>query len=131
TPSGHHHSGIPAGRPSVEGWSSGPFDYAGSIENPCHHGVRVPHIASPELVPSPDGTWHLGEQVQDLPDNDAVIGDPDRAGDCIAEVRDRAVGPAAELVAEDPEPAQQAAPDRALPYYPPLLGMAVSGDGRH
>jgi hypothetical protein len=83
-------------------------------DQPGDQRVRVPHLACPELVASPDRRRHLGHQLENAPRESRVVRQPLWALDRLVDVRDHAAAPAPDLVAEDAERARPAAADRSF-----------------
>ena len=75
-----------------------------ALEKPGDHGVRVPHLARPQLVPPPDrsrnGRNELDEPTRELLVITHALWAVNRFGD----VRNDTVAPTSHLVAEQPKP---------------------------
>ena len=75
----------------------------GALEEPGDHGVRVPHLARPQLVPPPDrrrdSRNELDEPTRELLVVTHALWAVDRFGD----VRNDTVAPTSHLVAEQPK----------------------------
>ncbi|HEY7258606.1 MAG TPA: hypothetical protein VH459_06020 [Gaiellales bacterium] len=67
-----------------------------------------------KLVAAPDGCRQLSCAVQNATRNPRIAGQPERAVDGLADVRNHAVTPAPHLVAEDPRPGRPAGAHRAF-----------------
>ena len=75
-------------------------------DEPGDHRVRVPHLARPELVASPHGRRHGRDEVAEPACDPRIAGQPARRTDSRAEIRDGPIAPAADLVAEEAQPAE-------------------------
>ena len=82
-----------------------------SCEEPGNHRVGVPHVSCPALVPSPDERWDARHEMKEALGDECFVRDSPGTVDCLTDVRDRTVPPAAHLVAEDPEASYDAAAD--------------------
>jgi hypothetical protein len=75
---------------------------AGAGKKPGDERVRVPHLACPELVTSPDRRGRGGDELEDALREERVVRQPPRALDRLVDIRDHAVTPAPVLVPEEP-----------------------------
>src|SRR5918995_6264510 len=115
----HDDACAPAGGSSSE-WGLDRLDIEPTArDQPRDHRVRVPHLACPQLVASPDGRRHLGRKLEQLPRAGGIVAEVERTLDRLSYVWDHAVAPASDLVTEEPEPACGPGPRRTPP-----------GDGR-
>jgi hypothetical protein len=77
-------------------------------DQPGGDGVRVPHLAGPQLVTSPHGPGHALDEVEEAANHANVAREAAGPAHRVAEIRNRSATPAANLVAEQ-TPAAQAA----------------------
>src|SRR5919106_3078983 len=87
---------------------------AATRDQPRDHRVRVPHLACPQLVATPDRPRNLRNELQDPARDLRIVSQAPRALDRFVDVRDNSATPAAHLVAEDPEMTRPAATDCAF-----------------
>jgi len=80
-------------------------------DQPGGHRVGVPHLAELELVASPHGPRGGRDEIEEPPGRARTGGEPAGPADGLAEIRDGATPPAADLVAKQAQPADVAAPD--------------------
>ena len=99
--------------------------HAGAGHQPCGDGVRVPHLARPEVVASPDRRGHGVGQVEESASNLRIAGEPACPADRLAEIRDQPVRPAAHLVAEQARPPEVSATDCSGRDHPAARPEAV------
>src|SRR5881275_1142059 len=71
---------------------------AGAGDYPGHDRVRVPHLASAELVTAPRRSGHGCHQIEHAPCTVDLRAQPEWAVDRLGDVGDDAVAPAANLV---------------------------------
>ena len=83
-------------------------------DQPRDHRVRVPHVTGLELIATPDGRRNARRQLQHAPRTISIVGKSPRAFDSLGGVRDSAVAPSTDLVAEDPNPTCPATADRTF-----------------
>jgi hypothetical protein len=95
-------------------------------DQPGDHRVRVPHLADPQLIASPDRRRHLGHQLEQAPRAVRITTEALRTLDRLGHVGDHAVTPTLDLVAEEPEATCSACPDRALGDDATLSAVARS-----
>src|SRR5271166_6660963 len=105
-PPGYDQPGRPSGGPPA----GRDLDRIGAVAaagyQPGGQGVGVPHLARVEFIAAPGDRREGGNQVQQPP-SPAVVGiEMLRAGDGLGDVRDHAVLPAPDLVAEESRVAQ-------------------------
>ena len=98
-------------------WDRPDVDSA-SCEEPGNHGVRVPHLAEPELVATPDGHRDARHQVEQPLGRRLLGGEGHGALDSLAEVGDRATGPATDLVPKQTDASGRTCSDRADGHDP-------------
>ena len=89
---------VPTGSAAMRGWPQVVRGQARSGYEPGNDGVRVPHVAGPELVTPPHGRRHGGGQVEQTAGDPRVVGELLGAPDRGPEIRDGSAGPAADLV---------------------------------
>src|SRR3954470_17879994 len=92
-------------------------------DHPSDHRVRVPHLAGPELIASPDGSRDLRDDVEHATSTILVDGQSLRTFDGFGDVRNTPVAPEPDLVAEDPKsacPLLPTAPSATTPRSLPL-----------
>ena len=119
-------SGVPAGRaPSERGSDRLDLDSC-AREQPRHDGVRVPHLAGPELVASPYGRRNRRREVEQTPREFGIAGQAGRAFHRLREVRYHALAPAPDLVAKDAQAASPACADRPFSNDPALVAALIS-----
>jgi hypothetical protein len=85
---------------------------AGAGDEPGDQGVRVPHLACPELVAAPDRRRDLRHQLEDALRESRVVRQPPWALDRLVDVWNHAVTPAPDLVSKDAQRTGPAAADR-------------------
>ena len=95
-------------------------------DQPGGQRVGVPHLSCLALVASPDECRHGGHEVKDVLREQRVACQVLWALDCLADIRDHSVAPAAHLVTEDPEAPCQTASDRAFGNNAPLSSVVVT-----
>src|SRR3954452_25337532 len=94
-------------------------------DHPSDHRVRVPHLAGPELIASPDGSRDLRDDVEHATSATLVGGQSLRTFDGFGDVGNTPVAPEPDLVAEDPKSACPPTADRALGHDAPVLAAPV------
>jgi hypothetical protein len=115
---GDRESGVPARRPSAHGRVDRLRVQSAASENPCDHCVRIPHIAGVQFVASPDGRGDLFDGAELAPGGIFVVGEMSRAVDRFGDVRDAAVAPEANLVAEQAEASRPLGADGTFRDHP-------------
>ena len=124
-PARDHEPGLPAGRASPWRRLNRLGVDAAARDHPGDHRVRVPHLARPELIATPNRSRDLRDQLEHAPRAIFVVAQSPRAVDGLGDVRDVAAAPKADLVAEDPKSARPATADRAFGDDAPLLAAPV------
>jgi len=94
-------------------------------EEPGYERIRVPHLSGAELVAAPDRDRNARGEVEHPPCGLRIVCEPAWAVDRFGDVRDHPVAPAVQLVAEEPEPAGPARPDRPLHHDPARRTVVV------
>ena len=107
-------AGLPTGCPAAPWWSEQFGVHPGTFEQPGRERVGVPHVAGVELVPSPHRVRDRWHQIEDELRASDVGRNADRSPNGFVRIRDGALTPSADLVAEDAEPSRPARPDRAF-----------------
>ncbi len=106
-PAGHVDTGLPARCAATIGRANrGRLDSAPS-QRPGDHGVRVPHLSGPELVPTPDGSWDAGHFAKEPASDPVVRSEPQWTLHGFGDVGYPASPPNADLVAEDSRAARR------------------------
>jgi hypothetical protein len=95
-------------------------------DEPGGQRVGVPHLSCSALVAAPDETRNGGHEVEDVLSERWVVCQVLWAFDCLADIWDNAVAPAAYLVAEDPETSRPAASDRTFGNNAALPAVLVA-----
>jgi hypothetical protein len=110
----HNNTSIPT-RGAPAGWRMHRLDgEAAPRDQPGNHRVRVPHLACPELVASPDRSGYVVHQLKETPRNIWVVCQPLRAADGLVNVRNHSITPTSDLVPKDAQRASPAAADCAF-----------------
>lgn len=99
---------------------------AAADDQPGDERVRVPHLACVQLVAAPDECRHLGHEVKHAPRHLGVICQPPWALHSLADIRDLAIAPAADLVAEEPHGSRPAASDRPFGNNAAHLAVVIA-----
>src|SRR3954447_6134021 len=94
-------------------------------DHPGDHRVRVPHLAGPKLIASPDGSRDLRDYVEHATSTILVGGQSLRTLYRFGDVRNIPAAPEPDLVAERPKSACPPTADRALGHDPPVLAAPV------
>ena len=106
-----HDTSTPA-RSASAGWRMNRFDTeAAACDQPGDHGVRVPHLASLELVAPPHRRGRVGHEFKDALREKWVVCQPLWAVDRLLDVRDDAITPSPDLIPEDAQRASPVAAD--------------------
>ncbi len=100
-PGSHDESGRPSWRAAVAGRRNGVNTVAAAGEKPGREGVGVPHVTRCLLVPAPGAGREVRHEVQQTPGVLLVAAESLSASDGIRQIRDDAVTPAVDLVAEE------------------------------
>ena len=119
----------PTGRSTMGRWMNGFGASPAAHQDPSDNRVRVPHFACVELVPAPHRCRYRGQSLEDSSGDLAIVGDPDRAPDGLIDVRNAALSPTPNLVAEDPESAEPAHSNWTLRHHTSSFAVQI-GDGR-
>jgi len=126
----HHKAGVPTWS-APTGWRPDRLGMqAAACDQPRSRRVRVPHFTCTEFVATPNGHRHVGHEVKQSLRSKWLVRQRLRALDRLANVRDNAAMPAAQLVTENPEAPCPVAADRTFPNDP-ALGAVCVGDRRH
>ena len=96
---------------------------ATTCNEPGDHGIRGPHFAEAKLVAAPDESRYSGHEADQAPSGSEIARQTPRALDGFCRVGSDAVGPAPNLVAEEPEPAGRPCSNR--PFDDGATGWAV------
>src|SRR4051812_24202180 len=94
-------------------------------DHPGDHRVRVPHLAGPKLIASPDGGRDLRDYVEYATSAILVGGQSPRTLYGFGDVRNMSAAPKPDLVAKDPKSARPPAADRALGHDAPVPAAPV------
>src|SRR3954471_6400367 len=94
-------------------------------DDPGDHRVRVPHLAGPELIASPDGSRDLRDHVEHTTSTILVGGQSLRTLYRFGDVRNTSAAPKPDLVAKDPKSACPPTADRALGHDASVLSAPV------
>src|SRR3954463_7323188 len=94
-------------------------------DHPGDHRVRVPHLAGPKLIASPDGSRDLRDYVEHAASTVLVGGQSARTVYGFGDVRNMSSAPKPDLVAKDPKSACPPTADRALGHDAPVLAAPV------
>src|SRR3954452_882800 len=92
---------------------------------PGDHGVRVPHLAGPKLIASPDGSRDVRDYVEHATSTILVGGQSLRTLYRFGDVRNTSAAPKPDLVAKDPKSACPPTADRALGHDASVLSAPV------
>lgn len=122
---------VPAWGAAAAGWTVGGIEEPDVGEHPGDDGVGVPHLAEVKFVASPHGGGNQWNQIDGSGRHQGVAGELDRTADGMNKVWDFAVGPPADLVAEDSPPAEQSATDRPFGDGTARVASMVIRDGSH
>jgi hypothetical protein len=118
--------GVPAGC-ATAGWRPDRVRVeAAAADQPGDEGIRVPHLAGVQFVAFPYGPRHRRSERKQLTCSLRVVGQAAWTFHRLGNVRDDAVAPEAELVAEDPQPTRPGATDRAFADDAALRAVAGS-----
>src|SRR3954469_6701033 len=98
-------------------------------DHPGDHRVRVPHLAGPKLIASPDGSRDLRDDVEHATSTTLIDGQSLRTLYGFGDVRNSSAAPKPDLVAEDPKSACPPTADRALGHDAPVLAAPVVDRG--
>jgi hypothetical protein len=123
SPSGDD-AGVPTWRASATGRTNFLGMNTGTKERPSDDRVRVPHLACLELVTSPDRRRHATDLLEDTAGHRRVITKPPRTVDGVVNVRNDAVLPTPDLVAEQPHPPREAGTDWSFAHNAALGSVA-------
>jgi hypothetical protein len=125
---GHDESSTPPRCTSTR-WDVNRFGVeAAACNQPRDERVGVPHLASAEFVAAPHRRRHERHQVEQSSRHTRIVRQPAWTLDRLAYVRNDAIAPASQLVAEEPEAPRPATPDSTLGDHPAIGAVAV-GDG--
>src|SRR4051812_26184001 len=94
-------------------------------DHPGDHRVRVPHLAGPKLIASPDGSRDLRDYVEHAASAILVGGQSARTLYGFGDVRNMSAAPKPDLVAKGPKSACPPTADRALGHDAPVLAAPV------
>jgi hypothetical protein len=98
-------------------------------DEPGGQRVGVPHLPCSALVAAPDETRNGGHEIKDVLSERWVVCQVLWAFDCLADVGDHAIAPAAYLVAEDPETSCPTTSDRTFGNNAALPAVLVADWG--
>jgi hypothetical protein len=87
-------------------------------DHPGNHRLRVPHLAGPKLIASPDGGRDLRDDVEHATSTILVGGQSPRTLYGFGNVRNISAAPKPDLVAKDPQSASHLLPTRPRPRHP-------------
>ncbi len=119
-------SSIPA-RGTTPGWRLNRADInPAAHKHPCDYGVRVPHFPGRELISTPNRGRDLADEIEDTVRTGCVGCHSPGAVNGLADVRNAATVPTADLVSEDPKSACATIPDGAFGYNAAPLTVQVS-----
>jgi hypothetical protein len=110
-PTCDHQPGVPAGCPPSCRRPNRLGVQAATGDDPGDHRVRVPHFSRSQLIATPDGSGHLADQAKQEPRTVLIGGQPPGAVNSLRDIRDVAVVPEPDLVAEDSKSARPASAD--------------------
>src|SRR3954469_16630639 len=94
-------------------------------DHPGDHRVRVPHLAGPKLIASPDGSRDLRDDVEHATSTTLVGGQSLRTLYGFGDVRNISAAPKPDLVAEDPKSAGPPTANGAVGHDAPVLAAPV------
>lgn len=123
---GHFQASKPPGSAAPRRWAQSCRREARVGDQPGDHGVRVPHVAGPQLVAPPHGGRDGRDEVDQSACDPRIGGELVRSPGRFAEIGDRAVAPAANLVAKQAQPPDQPTAPVATT---PRLASSAFGDG--
>jgi hypothetical protein len=87
---------------------------ASASDQPRGDGIGVPHLARPQFIAPPHEGRNVGNKVEQLPRALRVVAEALRARDGLGDIRDVAVPPAPDLVAEESQTTSEARDNWAL-----------------
>jgi hypothetical protein len=111
---GDDSAGMPTGSASARRQPSGTDVEAAANDDPRDDRIRVPHLPCAQLIPTPNGRRHSTNSFEDSLGEKEIVRQALRAVDGLVDVRNDAVAPAMDLVAEQLQPTCGPRPDRAL-----------------
>lgn len=118
-------AGRPSGRAAKGGWLETVSVVTTAGEQPSDQGVRVPHVSRLEFITTPGGGRKGGDQFQHPPRANHIGTQVLWASHGFGHVRDAAVPPPPDLVAEDPRVTQPWKANRAFGHHT-SIGLLVA-----